>query len=467
MKGNEIGTTAVPLPSDIGQAVAAGHYAEAEALIRGRLASDRVPAFMKERLRLALLHMEIMRRNYTVPEEEAAAAALELIEGITREELDRLKAEGRIDWIYLDGKVMYHESFARNLPIYRPEYGKRMRDRSWRSTPQQFEPFFDSFRDRLTDGAEIGAHIRIRHTLTLAPENVEHKKLRVHLPFPVERQQVSNVRLLHAEPEPLKLPTADEGQATVFFEAMADEVPAFSVEYEFDNRVIFHDLSLPCYAERAERAGIPAEERKYLREELPHIVLSPTVRMLAEEIVGETANPLERARKIYDYIMDSVEYSLVREYPAIDCIAEYAAVNGKGDCGVQAILFIALCRAAGIPARWQSGLMSFPGHVWNHDWAMFYVPGTGWLWCDPSMGGICRQLGREDMCRFYFGNLDPFRMPSNAELRSGFVPERIWFRFDPCDSQDGEAEYADRGLWYTKGDYRVEIEDIDIRLFGS
>ena len=44
---------------------------------------------------------------------------------------------------------------------------------------------------------------------------------------------------------------------------------------------------------------------------------------------------------------------------------------------------------------------------------------------------------------FYFGNLDPFRMPSNAEFRSGFVPERIWFRFDPCDSQDGEAEYID------------------------
>ena len=46
----------------------------------------------------------------------------------------------------------------------------------------------------------------------------------------------------------------------------------------------------------------------------------------------------------------------MREYFTISNISEYAATNLKGDCGVQAILFITLCRIAGIPAKWQSGL---------------------------------------------------------------------------------------------------------------
>ena len=46
----------------------------------------------------------------------------------------------------------------------------------------------------------------------------------------------------------------------------------------------------------------------------------------------------------------------MREYYAIPNISEYCAVNQKGDCGVQALLFITLCRMANIPAEWESGL---------------------------------------------------------------------------------------------------------------
>ena len=43
-------------------------------------------------------------------------------------------------------------------------------------------------------------------------------------------------------------------------------------------------------------------------------------------------------------------YSFVRNYYTIPNIPEYAASGGKGDCGVQALLFITLCRCVGIPA---------------------------------------------------------------------------------------------------------------------
>ena len=52
-------------------------------------------------------------------------------------------------------------------------------------------------------------------------------------------------------------------------------------------------------------------------------------------------------------------------------IPEYCASRLRGDCGVQALTFITMCRIAGIPARWQSGLYADWRSADSHDWAMF------------------------------------------------------------------------------------------------
>ena len=38
-----------------------------------------------------------------------------------------------------------------------------------------------------------------------------------------------------------------------------------------------------------------------------------------------------------------------------------------------ALTFITMCRIAGVPARWQSGLYVAPDSVGSHDWAEFYT----------------------------------------------------------------------------------------------
>ena len=94
----------------------------------------------------------------------------------------------------------------------------------------------------------------------------------------------------------------------------------------------------------------------WLAQQPPHIRFTPLIRELASDIVGEEKDPLKKARRIYDYITTHVMYSFVRSYFTLTDIVQYAASSLKGDCGVQALLFITLCRAAGIPARWQAGL---------------------------------------------------------------------------------------------------------------
>jgi transglutaminase-like putative cysteine protease len=202
------------------------------------------------------------------------------------------------------------------------------------------------------------------------------------------------------------------------------------------------DPALAKPFDQARSAGTPFP----LGEDLPHIRFTPYLRLLLEEILDGETNPLKQARKIYDFITTKVMYSFMREYAALENIAEYAAVNMKGDCGVQAILLITLCRMAGIPARWQSGLAVTKYDTGCHDWAEFYVEPWGWMFTDPSYGGSAWRMGATERWNYYFCNLDIFRMPANSAIMADFTPPKKHFRADPVDNQIGEAEYEDRGI---------------------
>ncbi len=152
-----------------------------------------------------------------------------------------------------------------------------------------------------------------------------------------------------------------------------------------------------------------------------------------------------KARRFYDYITTKCVYRYVPPYYMKTCIPEYFGAGQRGDCGMHALLFIALCRVSGIPAQWQAGLYTPPWGPGHHDWARFYVAPYGWLYADGSFGGSAYRAG--DMARwdFYFGNLEPWRLVYNSALQQAF-PGRRHLRYDLYDSQDPEAETAERGL---------------------
>ena len=169
---------------------------------------------------------------------------------------------------------------------------------------------------------------------------------------------------------------------------------------------------------------------------------------------------MKKAEKIYDYITSQVKYSYMREYFLLDDIAEYCAVNQKGDCGVQALLFITLCRIVGIPARWQSGLSVTHTSVGPHDWAQFFIPPYGWLHADLSFGGSAYRAGDKKRQAFYFCNLDPFRMVANTAFQAPLFPEKKGLRADPYDNQVGECEIDGKGLMTGQFEYFHDIMDV-------
>jgi transglutaminase-like putative cysteine protease len=105
------------------------------------------------------------------------------------------------------------------------------------------------------------------------------------------------------------------------------------------------------------------------------------IRKLADQLKNQpTTDP---AREIYEWITRHVQKASFRKNSAG---ALAALRQGAGDCTEQAFLFVALCRAAGIPARPVGGYLCDSDSVLSpsgyHNWAEFYHEGR-WRIADP------------------------------------------------------------------------------------
>ena len=61
------------------------------------------------------------------------------------------------------------------------------------------------------------------------------------------------------------------------------------------------------------------------------------------------------------------------------------------------------------------------------------------------------RAGKEARRRFYFGNLDAYRMVANSAFQTNFTVAKEQWRADPYDNQLGEIESDTRG--YDFDDY--------------
>lgn len=455
----------VPLPEDVLKHKWHGDFAAAQRIIERRLQTETADV-MRRRL---LLEQKILKRlpgNYPYDREKACELLAAAVQDFRSEELTEIMDSDYADWIYIDGEPHFRYNLVSNLLKTRPDYAARRICAPEEPDPED-EYLGEALETMRRDGG-MERTIRLRARLWLEEEPMPGEEVRVYLPIPCVDGQVTDARILCAGadlPEARKalrsVTVAPEHapQRTICWEAAWQPGLEFSVEYEYDIRAGYIDLwnGLGQEEDAQKRTGayrIPAgyEEwkEKYgcfdqvteddLSEQQPHIVFSPMMRELTAQVVGEETRPLEKARLIYDYVTTQIHYSYMRSYVTLPCISEYVASGHKGDCGAQTILFITMCRLAGIPARWQSGLYANPARVGSHDWARFYIPEYGWLFADCSFGGGEHRAGKEDLRRFYFGNLEPYRMPSCRRFQTNFEPPMEKLRCDPYDAQCGEVE---------------------------
>lgn len=437
MQDQDLRALACPLPDDITLLKGMGEYQLAIAAIDQRLQGS-LPLMMKKRLQVERMFLQRLPAFYPLEEEELLRQLQAQVNGFTREELHALLLEGRLDFICQAGKRFYHEDTVSSLLKSTPALSERAQ------APYDFTKHaLHAVIARMKAGDRV-FRCRLRATLRIksfAPGEV----YRIHLPIPAQSMQQSAAEDMAASLPINAVAPADAPQRTVYFERLMDENIPVTLEYTFAQRPHYVDPM----DETVQKIIYPQARpvcAQDLQEEAPHLLFTPYLRSLAREVRGEESDPVHAARRFYDFVTTQVKYAYQRPYLLIENGAEFAAVNRRGDCGLQALLFIALCRISGIPARWQSGLYAAPGDVGSHDWAEFYSPRLGWLPVDCSFGGTAKRGGAEDGWHFYFGNLDPWRMVANRAYFAPFVPEKRFARRDPYDSQRGEVETETRGL---------------------
>mgnify|MGYP001016641016 FL=1 len=448
----------VPLPEDLMKLKWGGDYERLISVIDRRLADETLPAPLRKRLQLERILAARIPSQYPYSYEEALALLRANIRDFKDKELETLWEENTADWIYINGRVQFHELFFENLMKTRDDYGAR-----FLGTMEDNEKNAALLRENVRLMEEHGGrtvHMRLLTRLSLTPEAEKAcmgKTAHVYMPLPVEYAQVRNLRLLGFEGtagEPVSVDNGSYPQRTARFETVIRGGEVWQTEFEFDNETVFRnpDPSQVLFSQPSFYTG----------EEAPHIRFTPYLRELTRSVTEGEENPLLAAEKIYRFITSQVKYSFVRSYSTVEDIPEFTAANRKGDCGFQALLFITMCRIAGIPARWQSGLYATPLTVGSHDWAQYYVAPFGWLSADCSFGGSAFRQGDEKRRAYYGANLDPYRIPYASQFMHSFSREEEGLRDDPYDNQSGEVFCGGRFLRSGKEftvEYRLETAE--------
>jgi transglutaminase-like putative cysteine protease len=112
----------------------------------------------------------------------------------------------------------------------------------------------------------------------------------------------------------------------------------------------------------------------------------PDVAALAASLADVAGDPVEVARRCFEWVRDSVPHTSDCGASVVTCTASQALAARTGFCFAKSHLLVALLRANGIPAGfcYQRLTKNGPGTDFTlHGLAAARLPGFGWYRCDP------------------------------------------------------------------------------------
>ena len=126
---------------------------------------------------------------------------------------------------------------------------------------------------------------------------------------------------------------------------------------------------------------------------------------LAAKVTADKKTPLEKARAIYEYVLENMTYDQPGHGDALNALQ-----TKKGDCTDFNSLFMAMARSQGIAARFSIGFAlpadKAAGEIAEyHCWAEFFEPQHGWVPLD-LVEGLKQEVKRD----YFFGAVDDNRV---------------------------------------------------------
>ncbi|AYW46014.1 transglutaminase-like domain-containing protein [Tetragenococcus koreensis] len=460
---NDISYLSIPLPDDITRAKENGNFTLAEELIREKLNFAKTSQTLKQRLEGELAVLSALGEDqFPFDEQQAQKMLEEAFEKVEPDEIQELVRTNNVEWTYKKGQKYFHRRFIENLVKTRHDYYERYRYEEENSIDNERQTELDDNIIEMKKNGQRKAKITLKQSIAPSVTITDQEgPFLAHLPLPRTNGHVNKQEVFATTGPVLDIANPTACQRTIAFQTDNINDLFFEVKHEYEIKANYHDLFDVMENQKDFPKKLSDEEKKQFQNELaeksPHILFTDFLDKLLAEMTTKEMNLLEKAYKIYEFVTTKVNYSYMREYFTIPNISEYCAVNQKGDCGVQAILFITLCRMAGIPAKWESGLYISEYTQGPHDWAKFYLPTIGWVYADASFGGSAYRGHNTERWKYYFGNLDVFRMPANDDIQADFTVAKKQLRADPIDNQRGEFESNQRSFRFNELDWNVTL----------
>ncbi|HEY6555420.1 MAG TPA: transglutaminase domain-containing protein [Vicinamibacteria bacterium] len=111
---------------------------------------------------------------------------------------------------------------------------------------------------------------------------------------------------------------------------------------------------------------------------------APEIRAETEKALEGQSDPRARAERLVRHV-----HALIEKKPTLSLPSALEVLRTRvGDCNEHATLYVALARAAGLPARIATGLVHLHGAFYYHAWVEVYVTskaGALWLPVDPTL----------------------------------------------------------------------------------
>jgi len=307
------------------------------------------------------------------------------------------------------------------------------------------------------------------------PNKIDRAKdLKLWIPIPREWDSQKAVRIISVEPKPhAEYTDPEHGNQMLFWDfGKGPERPSYKVDIKFRLE------SYPIHAEVDPNKIGPYDKTSeeyalYTRSEHT-ICITPKIKQMAQEAVGDEKNPYLQAKRILQFVGKKMRHKIHRHDrgEGTKCLLDFPVIDKKtgeehyeGSCEQYSALFIALCRAVGIPARtvvahigWRpwikeedlkiylpleleispDGLAATQHYtaLGSHIWAEFYVPNYGWI---PVMAG--KFAHRNNKTVIMSKGCDVKIGPNAPENRS----EGYGFGFIPLNN--GRTDMLFTGVW--------------------
>lgn len=221
-------------------------------------------------------------------------------------------------------------------------------------------------------------------TWKLDPSDPKHRKfIRDYLPIALPKDGLS-YQSVAVQIKGAKSHRILKGEAN----DVANVVPDGDKPFQVINKVTLTPVSYKAkLAKAAEMKGngmVPPAARSYLGAADAIDPSSSALKKVVAELKG--TNSVETVRNILAWLKKNIKYKeessdiTKLDFKNVDEILE----RGSAECRGYTLLFTALCRAAGIPARPVWGVLFVDKSFKSHNWNEVYIAGPGWVPVDPQ-----------------------------------------------------------------------------------